>query len=251
MADKEKMHKRDRKMPIDAALIVCGLANNQSNAKAEAVTAFQHEGMATVANFAHMTDKDVIEMCKTVNNWALTLNGCQVGALKVKSVRVLACWARDLQNRQRPIDDNGFDAAALANAMIMLDTDNATDETDLKKPPKFEPDHWDIWEPEFVNHMKSIQRQTGAPLDCIVRDPTKTVKDFPATDEANRLIFAMALNGPVHQQDNHRVALKLHSFIAGTSAANFVREGSEDDRGMMTTLQDHCNGPGEVPRQHN
>ena len=83
-------------MPIDTALIVCGLANNAGNAKATAVAAFEHKGMANVANFAHMTDKDVIEMCKAMNDWALNQNGYQIGALKVKRVRVLAYWAQDL-----------------------------------------------------------------------------------------------------------------------------------------------------------
>ena len=45
-------------MPINAALIVCGLTNNQGNAEATAVAAFTHEGMTTLADFAHMTDKD-------------------------------------------------------------------------------------------------------------------------------------------------------------------------------------------------
>ena len=87
-----------------------------------------------------------------------------------------------------------------------------------------------------MNCLKSLRGQTGAPLDCVIRDPTKTVNDFPASAEANRLIHAVALNGPVHRQDNRRVARKLHLFIAGASAANFVREGSDDGRGMMTTL---------------
>ena len=96
-----------------------------------------------------------------------------------------------MRNRQLPIPDDGFDAAALDNAMIMLDTDDATDETDLKKPPKLKQDDWDTWEPEFVNYLKSLRGQSGAPLDCVIRNPTKTVNDFPATDEANRLICAM------------------------------------------------------------
>ena len=80
-------------------------------------------------------------------------------------MRALAHWARDLRNRQLPIPDDGFDAAALDNAMIMLDTDDATDETDLKKPPKLKPDDWDTWEPEFVNYLKSLRGQAGTPLD--------------------------------------------------------------------------------------
>ena len=69
MANKErKRDKRDRKMPINAALIVCGLTNNQGNVKATAVAAFQHEGMANIAHFAHMTDKGIIEMCETTND---------------------------------------------------------------------------------------------------------------------------------------------------------------------------------------
>ena len=61
-------------MPVNSALIVCGLTNTAGNAKATAVAAFQHEGMANVANFAHMTDKDIIEMCKAMNNQALNQN---------------------------------------------------------------------------------------------------------------------------------------------------------------------------------
>ena len=60
---------------------------------------------------------------------------------------VLACWAQDLRNRQLPIDDNGFDAATLDTAMILLDTDHSTDETDFKKPSKLKLDDWDTWEP--------------------------------------------------------------------------------------------------------
>ena len=48
-------------MQIDAALIFCALTDDAGNAKAT-VAAFEHEGMANVANFAHMTDKDAIEM---------------------------------------------------------------------------------------------------------------------------------------------------------------------------------------------
>ena len=117
-------------------------------------------------------------------------------------MRALDHWARDLRNQQLPIDDNGFDTAAIAAAMISLDTDNATDETDVKKPPKLKQDDWDTWEPKFVNHMKSSWGKAGAPLDHIIRDPTKTVSDFLATNEANRLIHLVALNGQVHQQDN-------------------------------------------------
>ena len=154
-------------MPINAAMIVCGLTNNQGNAEADAVAAFTHEGMTTLADFAFMTDKDVIEMCKTMNARALTQQGYRIGALKVKRVRALAYWARDLRNRQLPIPDDGFDAAALDNAMIMLDTDDATDETDLKKPPKLKPDDWDTWEPEFVNYLKSLRGHRSRPhKDC-------------------------------------------------------------------------------------
>ena len=67
-----------------------GLPKNAGNAKAAAVTAFEHEGMTTVADFAHMTDKDVIEMCKAMNTHALNQQGYQIGALKVKRVRALA-----------------------------------------------------------------------------------------------------------------------------------------------------------------
>ena len=164
-------------------------------------------------------------------------------------MRALAHWAQDLRNRQLPVDENGFDVAALDDAMIMLDTDNAANETDLKKPPKLKPDNWDTWEPKFVNYLKSLRGQTGTPLDYVIRDPTKTVNDFPATDEANRLIYVVALNGPVYRQDNCRVACELYSFIAGTSAASFVREGSDDGRSMMTTLCNHYNGPGEVTKR--
>ena len=89
------------------------------------------------------------------------------------------------------------------------------------------------------------------PLDYVIRDATETVNDFEVTDEMNRLIYSVALAGPVYNQDNRRVARELYSFIAGTSAANFVREGSNNGRGMMTTLRGHCNGPGEVTKQYN
>ena len=58
-------------------------------------------------------------------------------------------------------------------------------------------DDWDLWKPELVNHVKSLCRQAATPLDCIIRDPGKTVNNFPANNEANRLIYAVALNGPV------------------------------------------------------
>ena len=86
MAGKERNRdKRDKEnMPINAALIVCGLTNNAGNANATAVAAFEHEGMANVAYFSHMNDKDVIEMCKAMNSCALNQQGCQIGDLKVK-----------------------------------------------------------------------------------------------------------------------------------------------------------------------
>ena len=111
--------------------------------------------MVNVANFAHMTDKDVIEMCKAMNARITNQNGCQIGTLKVKCVRVLACWAQDLRNRQLPVNDT---------AMILLDANNSTDETDSKKSPKFKPDDWDTWEPKFMNHLKFLRGQAGTPL---------------------------------------------------------------------------------------
>ena len=85
-------------MPINAALIVCWLTD-QGNADAHVVAAFEHEGMANVANFAHMTDKDIVEMCESMNAWALNQNRHWIGALKVKRMRVLAHSAGDLRNR--------------------------------------------------------------------------------------------------------------------------------------------------------
>ena len=84
------MDQRDRKMPIDAALIARRLTNQDN---ANAVAAFEHEEMANVANFSHMTDKDIIEMCKTMNGQALNQNGHQIGASKAKHVRALTHWA--------------------------------------------------------------------------------------------------------------------------------------------------------------
>ena len=88
-----------------------------------------------------------------------------------------------------------------------------------------------------MNYMKFLWGQAGAPLDCISRDPTKTVNNFLATHESNGLIHAVALKRPVHQHDNQRVAYELCSFVAGTSAANFVREGIDNGRGVMTALE--------------
>ena len=80
-------------MPINAALIVCGLTTNAGNAEAAAATAFEHEGMTTVADFAHMTDKDVIEMCKAMNAHALTqpagLSNWGIKGKKSEGTRVL------------------------------------------------------------------------------------------------------------------------------------------------------------------
>ena len=116
-------------MPIDAALIVSGLADATCDANANALTVFQPEGMANVADFAHMTDKDIVKMCKAMNARATDQNGHQIGASKVKRVRALANWALHLRNMQLPINNDGFDEAALDTAMILLDTDN---------PPKVE-----------------------------------------------------------------------------------------------------------------
>ena len=80
-------------MPIDAALIVCRLTDNAGNTDATAVAVFEHEGMANVADFVCMNDKDAIEMCKAMNSHALNQHGHQIGALKAKHVRALAHWA--------------------------------------------------------------------------------------------------------------------------------------------------------------
>ena len=86
LAKTERETKQTEKMPVDAALIVCGLTNNDGDAEATAVAAFEHEGMTNVAIFANMTCKDVIEMCKTINDQAMNQNGCPIGALKAKHV---------------------------------------------------------------------------------------------------------------------------------------------------------------------
>ena len=117
-------------MPIDNALQVCGVNGHQ------AITAFNHNGINNVANFALMTDKDVIQMCKSMQNRPIQhAHGYQMGALQTKWVRVLAHWARNLRNRQLPIGNNAFTHAACNEAMATLDIDEA-EETELKKPPK-------------------------------------------------------------------------------------------------------------------
>ena len=80
-----------KKMPIDAAFAVCGLVTPN------ALTAFQHDGMLNVANFAALADGDVIEMCKGMAARPITQHGYRIGALQSKRVRALASWARDLR----------------------------------------------------------------------------------------------------------------------------------------------------------
>ena len=207
-------------MPIANALQVCGVNGQQ------AITAFNHDSINNVAHFALMTDKDVIRMCKSMQERPIQhAHGYWIGALQIKQVRALAHWARNLRNRQLPIDDNAFTEAACDAAMAALDIDKA-DETELKKPPKLKSDEWDTWEPEFLNYLKSLKGHNGTPFNYIVRDPNLMVNDSDAGNEVNRLVYSVALAGPIYNQDNRRVAQELYSLIAGTSAANFVDEAS-------------------------
>ena len=63
-------------MPVDAVLIVCGLVDAAGDVIANALAAFEHEGMCNIADFDRMTDKDIIEMCMAMNARATSQNGC-------------------------------------------------------------------------------------------------------------------------------------------------------------------------------
>ena len=166
-----------------------------------------------------------------------------------KRVRALAYWARSRAQRQLPIPDDGFDAPALALSIQQLNF-GETEEAEVKKPPKLNPDEWDTWEPAFINYLKSLNGVQSTPLAYVIRKDTLTPDDFDATDDFNRLIHAVPLNGPAFTKDNQQVARELLSFITGTGAENFVNQDSDDGRQMMLALRDHYNGPGEVTKRY-
>jgi len=230
-------------MPIDQALQVCGI-----NA-APAIAAFTRDGFNNVADFAIMTDKDIRDMCVAMAARPQNQQGYKLGALQIKRVRAMAEWARQRARRQLPIPDDMFDAAMLNEAIQQLNM-GTIDEAEVKKPPKLNPDDWDIWEPSFINYLKSLNGVQGTPLAYVIRKPNLTAADFPATDDINRLMYSVALQGPAFTRDNQRVARELVSFIAGTEAAHFIDQNNNDGRAMMTTLRGHYNGPGEVQKRY-
>ena len=158
-------------MPINAALTVCG-ANNQ-----QARNAFTQQGITNVADFAQLSDKDVKEMCVAMAAIPPEQNGYRLGALQIKRIRALAHWARKQQLRQLPIPNGGFTAALMAASIQELDME-AEEETEVKKPAKLNPEDWDVWEPSFVNYLKSLKGVQGTPLSYVIRSANLTVNDF-------------------------------------------------------------------------
>ena len=146
---------------------------------------------------------------------------------------------------QLPIPDDGFNEAHCDRAIEQLNIGDIN-ENEVKQPPQLKTDDWDVWEQTFENYLKSLHGVTGTPLNYIIRDPTKTAADFPAADEANRLIYSVRLNGPVYKEDNSRVAQELFSLISSSGAESFVDKHSNDSRDMMNHLHAHYNGPGKV-----
>ena len=115
-----------------------------------------------MADFAQLSDKDVRDMAVAMAARPLNQHGHKLGALQIKRVRALAHWARKLQLRQLPIHDNAFNAAIMAECIQELDM-GEEEETDVKKPIKLNPEDWDVWEPSFVNYLKS-ERGTRYPI---------------------------------------------------------------------------------------
>ena len=104
-------------------------------------------------------------------------NGYRLGALQIKRIRALAHWARKQQLRQLPIPNGGFTAALMAASIQELDME-AEEETEVKKPAKLNPEDWDVWEPSFVNYLKSLKGVQGTPLSYVIRSANLTVNDF-------------------------------------------------------------------------
>ena len=150
-------------MPINAGLATCGLTT------AAARAAFTHDGFTTLADFAILTDKDVRDMFKNMSARPIgnLHHGYRIGAIHSKRVRAMAHWARELTKRQLPVPDDGFDAAALAAALQEMDA-LTVDDTEVKKPPMLKPEDWDIWEPAFINYLKSITGTDGTPLAYVI-----------------------------------------------------------------------------------
>ena len=150
---------------------------------------------------------------------------------------------------QLAIADDGFTEAARDRAIELLNLGDP-EENEVKRPPQLKPDEWDIWEQTFENNLKSLRGVEGTPLHYIIRDENKGPDDFPATDEENRRLYSVRLNGVVFRQDNTLVAQVLFSLIANTGADAFVDEHSNNGRRMMTQLRAHYNGPGEVNKRY-
>ena len=127
-------------MPINQALLVCGIQGNA------ALNAFARDGFQNVADFAEMTDKDIRDMAISMAGRTANQQGFKLGALQLKRVRALAHWARGRARRQENIPDDMFDAALLAEAIQELNLGDI-EEAEVKKPPKLHPDEWDTWVP--------------------------------------------------------------------------------------------------------
>ena len=228
-------------MPIAAALAICGLDQQA------AVTAFNREGLANVRDFADLTDSEIISMCESMGK--RTRQAFPVGALPTQKIRALAMWARDLSTRQLAVNDGDFTQALLAIWLTRLDA-TPSEEHEVKKPPKFNPDIWDVWEPAFVNYLSSLLGAQGTPLSYIVRDPSLTIATIDPTNEFLLRQCQVALAGHAFDMDNRRVAQELLSLCTDTAAIGIIPADGTDGRAMFTALRDVFNGDGEVSRRH-
>ena len=105
-----------------------------------------------------------------------------------------------------------------------METVEAAEEKEgVKKPPKLNPNDWDVWEQTLIDCLVSARGSTGMPLNCIARDPNLTPNDFDVADKVNRFTCSVALSGVSRDAGNQRVSRELLSFLAGTQAEPFAQ----------------------------
>ena len=136
-------------MTINHALSTCSITTTGGR------QAFAFDGFQNVADFALINDTGVTNMVKVMGT--RTERGYNLGAWQVKKVRTLKFWARDLQQRQLPIPDNGFSPAVLQEMLLIMEASENMDEIAVKWPPVLKQDNWDSWEPTFVNYLEPLK----------------------------------------------------------------------------------------------
>lgn len=232
---------------MDQLLTVCGFSQANRN------SVINTEGLNDVMTLATLSPQDVESLCVGLSKLAVNRGGSFIGAIKQKNMKALVWWARDRQSQGLAIDPQDWDAAALTNAIQLMNIEKEernNDENNVPIPTKFNAEDWSDDHFLFIQHLKSCPSSDGKRTLAYVSRDNRALDPTMTRDE--RLLYAAPLQGPHFETDNKAVYQKLRTWLSPHPVPmGYIRsyEPAEDGRGALTALQQYFDGPSEISKQ--